>query len=121
MGEFGTIIQWAVAAIAIIAGGAATTLLTVVRTLRESNNDLRRRVTDLEDDRDDLRVKLTERDDAVAQTRRDMDALAKVITGEAHLVALEQRLEEHHKQAMGGVERILKALAKLADLLRGGR
>jgi hypothetical protein len=91
MGNFGHVLQIAVTIVAVIAGGVATTLLTVVRTLRQSNDDLRKRVDDLEDDRDDLRAKLTERDQNLNQTRRDMDALRKVVTGEAHWVALRQQ------------------------------
>ena len=83
-----------------VSGGILTTILTVatiiacavtgltvgtVRTLRDSNNDLRGRVKDLEDNR--------AADQALIATQKaDLDALGRVVTGEVHWKAQSEQL-----------------------------
>lgn len=110
-------------------GGILTAVLTVttiigtafaglqranVQNLRESNKDLRDARDDLEKERDKLKV-------TVDQQASDIAALGRVVTGEVHLVALGDRLDEHHAEARDYWHRdeqisarTLKAIERLA-------
>lgn len=103
-----------VGAIGIIAAGVAMALFGTVRTLRESVADLRGRVDDLEKERDGLKAGLAEEKADHLNTRRDLEAVTKVVTGETHWVALETQLTEHHRQALSSWERILSIVQDLA-------
>lgn len=72
----------------------AVTGLTVgtVRTLRDSNSDLRGRVADLESSDRSKTLKITE-------LTADRDAAVRMATGEAHWLALGEHLDLHHAEA----------------------
>lgn len=104
----------------VIIGGACILLFSVTTTLRASNTDLRERVKELEakDERNAGTIK--------AQAAQ-IDALGKVVTGEAHLVAIGDLLTEHHAEAKanwvlvtGTLGHVDETMERLADAL-GGR
>lgn len=108
----------------LIAAGLAGLMLGSLRTLRDNNSDLQARVTILED-------KVQERDAEIAILTSDREALARVVTGEAHLNALTDLLTEHHQQSMASwqgmkdiEERILTVISQeeriLSRLQEGG-
>ena len=80
----------AIVSIATLAGlgllrGTVTNLREQLRDERDSNSSLR---TSRDEDR-----KLLE------QQKKDLDALARVVTGEVHWTALGHKLDEHHDEA----------------------
>lgn len=92
MDQLGSILTAVLTITTIIAGGLAGTQLAVVKNLRESNQDLRNARDDLEKERDKLKV-------LSGQQASDLAALGRVITGEAHLTALGDQLDQHHAEA----------------------
>jgi hypothetical protein len=94
MGDLPGVIQTVFGLVAIITAGVAAILLTSVRTLRQSIGDRDSRITGLEGRVGDLESQLETEKVAHETTRRDMDALARVVTGEAHWKAIELRLDD---------------------------
>lgn len=88
----------------VIIGGACILLFSVTTTLRASNSDLTARVDFLEKERDRLELeKRTDRetfDAKLVASAGELEALRKVVTGEAHLVAISDLLTEHHSEAL---------------------
>lgn len=76
----------------IVAGAWAGLQRGTTQNLREANGDLRDRANDLEKERDEALVK-------IVTLKSDLDALARVVTGEAYLTALGIKLDEHHNEA----------------------
>lgn len=76
----------------IIAGGWAGLQKGTVQNLRDANKDLRDRDADREKTNADL---TTEN----ARLQSDIAALGRVVTGEAYLTALADKLDEHHNEA----------------------
>lgn len=102
----------------VIIGGACILLFSVTTTLRASNTDLRERVKELEDK--DRRNEVT-----ITDLRAQAEALGKVVTGEAHLVAIGDLLTEHHTEAkdawahMGStLTHVDETMTDLAEVLR---
>jgi lysophospholipase L1-like esterase len=102
----------------IIVGGFCVLQLGVTKTLRDSNGDLRARVTDLEasDQRKDEKIK---------GQAAEIAALQRVVTGEVQLAAIADVLQHHHEQAVhfwDNANRVLvhtdETLAELATHLR---
>lgn len=76
----------------IIAAAFAGLQRSVVQSLREANKDLR--------DRDADREKTEIADKAkIASLESDIAALSRVVTGEVHLTALGDKLDEQHVEA----------------------
>jgi hypothetical protein len=94
MGELPGLIQTVFGLVAVITAGVAAVLLTSVRTLRQSIGDRDNRITGLEGRVTDLDTQLQAEKKAHETTRRDMDALARVVTGEAHWKAIELLLDD---------------------------
>lgn len=92
--DLGGVLQAVFAATTIISGGIAAMMFVSVRTLRESIEDRDKRITGLEGRVNDLELSLTKEQGAHEITRRDLDALGRVVTGEAHWVAIEQKVDE---------------------------
>lgn len=110
MGELLTIGGVALTIIALIAAGIAAVQLANVKALRETNGDLRDRVGDLESAWDRSKSDLANEKEQHAATRRDLAAVAKVVTGEAHWVALEQQLTAHHDETAAILQQIIDTL-----------
>lgn len=85
-----------------------------VRTLRGSNGDLRSSVGDLEREREILRETIaterTETTSKIAELQSAVEVLGKTVTGEAHLVALQDMLDHHHTESMTALNEIKAAL-----------
>ena len=90
----GGVLQAVFAATTIISGGIAAMMFVSVRTLRESIEDRDKRISGLEGRLSDLELSLTKEQSAHEITRRDLDALGRVVTGEAHWVAIEQKIDD---------------------------
>jgi hypothetical protein len=88
---------------AILTGGVA--LLAIATAV--GYGLLRGRVTalrdELKDEREGRAADRRDRDDARAElavVRNDLAALSRIVTGEAHWVAIGQKLDEHHEEAV---------------------
>jgi chromosome segregation ATPase len=60
-------------------------------------------------------------DTKVAQLERDLEAIGRVVTNEAHIVALQHQIEEHHAVAVTALDRIQEiksTLVEIRDALR---
>lgn len=96
----------------VIIGGACILLFSVTTTLRASNADLRDRVKELEDK--DQRNEVT-----ISAQAAQLDALGKVVTGEAHLVVITDLLTTHHSEAVAQWSKLGTALTHIdTDLSR---
>lgn len=78
----------------IIATALVGVLFGSLKTLRDTANDLRARVTDLEKERAEDRAANIELDS-------ENKMLKSMVTGKVEWVALTDQLEEHHRQALG--------------------
>lgn len=78
--------------VTVAAGAYAALNREQMKTLRDNNKDLTDRVVILEADRTQLREQVT-------GLQHENVAIAKVVTGEAHLVAIDDMVREHHKAA----------------------
>ena len=76
----------------VIIGGACVLLLVSTKTLRDSRDDQEKRIAFLE-------AKSKRDDETIAGQSVQIDALGKVVTGEAHLVAIFDLITEHHDEA----------------------
>lgn len=94
LADLGGVFQAVFAATTIVSGGIAAMMFVSVRTLRESIEDRDKRIAGLEGRLNDLEMALTKEQGAHEITRRDLDALGRVVTGEAHWVAIEQKIDD---------------------------
>lgn len=91
--SFQAILTGALAVATIIASALVGILFGSLKTLRDTANDLRNRVSDLEDERT--------RDKAeIAEEKAKSKILQSMVTGRVEWVALTDQLEEHHRQAL---------------------
>lgn len=97
--------------VVIVVGGAAALQYGTVKVLRETASDLRARVEDLEKSRTKDRAEN-------AQLIADRDALSRVVTGEAHWVALGEQLDAHHREAVEHWKTDEETLVEIRDALR---
>lgn len=79
--------------VAAISAGISTLLLGSLKTLRDSNADLRSRVGDLEATNRLLTAE-------VAQAKSDREALARQVRGDDTLEALVTNLDSHHRDSL---------------------
>lgn len=96
--------------VVLIASGAAGAMFISLRTLRESNEDLRNRVGDIEKERADLRADVADKDGRIR-------VLESVVTGEVHWAALTDQLEAHHKFAVERWDKTTETLAAIREAL----
>lgn len=108
----------AVLTITTVAASAGVALmLGSLKTLRESNADLRDRVKDLESERIEDREKLVASNAVAEQLASEKQWLTTMVQGRVDWTAIQDQLEEHHRQALawwkelgGTLQAILKAL-----------
>jgi hypothetical protein len=112
MGEILGVGVAALAIFAIIAAGIAAMRTADVKGLREANDDLRARLGDLKAERDEGERDLAEEKLRHEATRRDLAAVGRVVTGEAHWVAIEQQLTSNHDEVMAQLIRLARAQRK---------
>ena len=79
--------------------------------------DLRDQLKDAREEIDDIDRRLTKVTGERDQLRTDLDALSRVVTGEAHLTALGDKLDEHHSQAETHWRRDEELLEEIRDRL----
>lgn len=115
MGEILGVGVAALAIFAIIAAGIAAMRTADVKGLREANNDLRERAADLKAERDEAEHERDEERLRHEATRRDLAAVGRVVTGEAHWVAIEQQLTTNHDEVVAYLIRIAKALRQKGE------
>lgn len=90
----------------ILATAGVGLMFGSLRTLRDTANDLRNRVGDLEKER-------IEDKGALAESRSENVLLKSMVTGKVEWVALTDQLEEHHRQALAYWGRTDKQLGDL--------
>lgn len=115
--ELGSLLGVLAAILAVttaVAAGLAGLLFGTIRTLRESNQDLRDRVDDLERGRTEDRAK-------IAELRADNAALGRVVTGETYLVSLTDQLNTHQLEAREHWTRDEELLAQILTILQEAR
>lgn len=105
----------------IIIGGACVLLLVSTKTLRDSRDDQEKRITFLE-------AKSVRDDATILAQAGQIDALGKVVTGEAHLVVITDLLTEHHAEAVKSwthvgatLEHVDATMVDLVETLREGQ
>lgn len=94
LADLGNVIQVVFAVTTILSTGLAAMLFVSIRTLRESIGDRDQRITGLEGRVTDLERNLLEEKTSHEITKRDLEALGRVVTGETHWVAIEQQINE---------------------------
>lgn len=109
MGEILGVGVAALAIFAIIAAGIAAMRTADIKGLRETNDDLRARLGDLKSERDEAEHERDEEKLKHEATKRDLAAVGRVVTGEAHWVAIEQQLTSNHDEVIAYLVRIAKA------------
>lgn len=77
-----------------------------VKSLREDLNDADRRYNVIKEEHEEDKT-------ALSQLQVEFEAIRKVVTGEIHLVAIEQQLDEHHEQTVATLDRIAELLEGL--------
>lgn len=92
MDDFGKLLTIALALLALATAAGFGLQRGRIGDLRQQLED-----SDKEMARKDRR--LSEAETEVQQLKTDLTALTRVVTGEAHWVAIGQKLDEHHEQA----------------------
>ena len=99
-----------------------------VANLEKRADDADKRATGSEQEAEALRRRVEDRDRTIevqagqiAQLTIDLIALGKVVTGEAHIVALSHQLEEHHNTSETHWASVEGILVGIREDLRGGR
>lgn len=107
--------------VVIVAGGLAALQQGQLKTLRDTNADLRARRDDLEKDVDRLEADVTHRDEQLGTSEAEKEALRRVVTGEVQLTAITDLLEHHIADSSRGHARIEKAIDNMLAEVRAGR
>lgn len=92
-GSFTGIVSIIFPILTIIAGGIAILAYGSNKVLRDTAEDLRKRVVDLELDRDALQVRANSQ-------AAELSVWKKAVTGEVQLTAILDLLSDHHKEAV---------------------
>jgi chromosome segregation ATPase len=95
MGEdLGRLLNIALAVVAIATLGGFGYVRGRIGDLRDQLKDAREEIADKD-------RRLTKVTTEAQQLRTDLDALSRVVTGEAHWTAIGDKLDEHHRDAEG--------------------
>lgn len=109
----GRIVTGVLSVTTIIATALVGVLFGSLKTLRDTANDLRSRVSDLEKERTEDRADL-------AEAHSENKLLKAMVTGKVEWVALTDQLEDHHRQAVTWWAETRKVLQDILTVL-GGR
>jgi chromosome segregation ATPase len=109
----GRIVTGVLSVTTIIATALVGVLFGSLKTLRDTANDLRSRVTDLEKERVEDRAE-------IAESQSENRLLKAMVTGKVEWVALTDQLEEHHRQAVSWWGETRTILSEIRNAL-GGR
>lgn len=84
----------------LIIGGVCALVLGNQKTLRDSRDDLEKRVAFLEDksQRDDQTI--TQKDATITQKDKEIEVWRKTVTGEVQLAAITDLLATHHSESV---------------------
>lgn len=93
MEDFGRLLTIGLAIVSIATLAGLGLLRGVVTGLRENLKDARDEIADKD-------RRLTESEAKIVVLTNDLDALARVVTGEAHWVAISDKLDSHHREAV---------------------
>lgn len=110
----GRIVTGVLSVTTIIATALVGVLFGSLKTLRDTANDLRSRVSDLEKERTEDRAE-------IAEAQSENKLLKAMVTGKVEWVALTDQLEEHHRQAVAWWAKTEARLTEIAAALKGGR
>lgn len=103
--DYGNLIQTAISVLAIAA-------LAGVGFQRGKVNNLRDNLKDAREEIADKGRRLVECETESAKHTADLAALTRVVTGEAHWVALGDQLTDHHKESMVLLREIKRLLER---------
>lgn len=121
VGGWGTV-QTVVLAVLAITTTITTALVGLqigtVRTLRDSNSDLRDRVTDLEKERMEDKAEIVKRDGQIAEKESENSLLRAMVTGKVEWIAVTDQLESHHREALGHWQATEDKLGEILKTLR---
>lgn len=95
--DYNSLINTALAIFAIASLAGAGIQRGKIKQLREDVADADRRIDALKEEREEDKAKISTLTAEVVTLTTDLDALARVVTGEAHLVALQDMLLSHDK------------------------
>lgn len=109
----GRIVTGVLSVTTIIATALVGVLFGSLKTLRDTANDLRSRVADLEKERTEDRAE-------IAEAHSENKLLKAMVTGKVEWVALTDQLEEHHRQAVSWWGDTREVLQQILTAL-GGR
>jgi chromosome segregation ATPase len=115
--DFSSLLSTALSIVAVATLAGLGLLRGTVTTLRENLRDARDEINDKERRLNEALSRLAEAETKIKTQASDLDALARVVTGEAHWVALGQRLEEHHDLAVQIYEEMKKIFADIQKLV----
>jgi hypothetical protein len=117
-GTVQTVILGVLAVITTITTALVGIQIGTVRTLRESNNDLRARVGDLETERLNDKAKIVERDGKISERDSEIALLKAMVTGKVEWIAVTDQLENHHREALEWWEKADGHLSAIPEALR---
>lgn len=89
--------------------------------LRGTVTNLREQLRDERDLAGSLRQRLTEADSRLEVLSNDLNALGRVVTGEAHWIAIGQQLDQHHDEARAHWQVEAQLLRDVLDALKASR
>lgn len=87
--------------------------------LDDSDKELERETRRREDAQTELETYKTTANAEIAQLKTDLAALTRVVTGEAHWVAIGAQLDTHHREAQQQWRAELDLLGEIRDRLPG--
>lgn len=122
MPGIGDLLSIALAAISIATLAGLGFVRGRMTDLREQLKDSREETASLKAARVDDRALIDQQKNELKSCRTDLDALARVVTGEVHWVALGNHLDQHHEEARAHwvrseqkTDRMIKALEGLKE------
>jgi hypothetical protein len=97
--DLATIVQFIFPLLTCIAIGIGILLLSMTTTLRQSNQDLRERVRDVETENARHETTIKAQATKIEAQSAEIALWSKTVTGEVHLVAITDLLTHHHERA----------------------
>lgn len=98
--NLGHLIQTALGVFAIASLAGLGLMRTTVTNLRENLKDAREEIGDKDRRLSAAEAEIVKLNARATSQANDLNALGRVVTGEAHWVAIGQKLDEHHSEAV---------------------
>jgi hypothetical protein len=121
VGSLQPILTGVLAVTTIVAAAFAGLMIGTQRTLRDSNTDLRARVTDLEQERSERDAKIAAIELIVTEREAENKLLSSMVQGRVDWTAIGDQLEEHHRQALLWWSKTEQHLSSIEKSLKGNR